>query len=618
MAASSLYDDPAHIARFLEVLRGTSKSAETETQFNDPWSKLNPQSPDFSPKITVANRHVENGLPKTSNDPQGVQLSHQRGPDASPLAPFQSPFPQVTSTQKSARVDLVQDQNGLVTEPTNPDAEQVLFEEHPNIPNKRPLTPTQHRLLVGKKPGIEHLTEDKLAELSKQTQGYMNNVVDRFRKSKEQNLAHNFIASDHVPSVNLQAENSSHACSSLATDGDQESNPCTPDAASIHYAERTSVNRRASASQNDGPNKSSDQHEAWQEKSPDSVSCHTPVVDYVCKNEQQYGNDYSEQVRDSTGVVPFPSFNEGPPMHALGNVKEDEEERQEPTAAAAVKDKPLSTSTPNLHGHSTVAENSGEESVPVIHKASDSVTPLPHTQSPTIVVTASTDTDDSVEEDNDDDDEQEDRENLVRFKSWGAPAARNKSKSRPRTVILTGLPRGTDFTLVQSLIHGGAIEGMRLIDSNPERITISAHVTFTSADACDRYYAEYPKGLEIRYQGRKWFVLVHKKEQVDVVSGMLQGYLDCGATRVVKVSGADDDWGIVALNKLAEGKTGTRQVEAVQDTYRNGIRTIVFRFANISHAVQFKSHLIRSDDWYGCHVEFAEDPCEKASAIRND
>ena len=44
------------------------------------------------------------------------------------------------------------------------------------------LMPTQHRLLMGKKPGIERLSEQNLAELTRQTQDYMDNVVENFRK----------------------------------------------------------------------------------------------------------------------------------------------------------------------------------------------------------------------------------------------------------------------------------------------------------------------------------------------------------------------------------------------------------------------------------------------------
>lgn len=45
------------------------------------------------------------------------------------------------------------------------------------------------------------------------------------------------------------------------------------------------------------------------------------------------------------------------------------------------------------------------------------------------------------------------------------------------------------------------------------------------------------------------------------------------------------------------------------------IRTIVFRFTSIGEAVAFKSMLIRDEDWEGCNIQFAADPCEKATAV---
>ena len=101
--------------------------------------------------------------------------------------------------------------------------------------------------------------------------------------------------------------------------------------------------------------------------------------------------------------------------------------------------------------------------------------------------------------------------------------------------------------------------------------TVHAYVTFTTGEACDKYYDKYPNGMDVRYKSKKCSVMVSKRDNVDVVSGMMQGYLDCGASRVVKVSGADDDWGIVALNKLAKGGKQARQVEAITDTYRNEV-----------------------------------------------
>ncbi|EXJ87360.1 hypothetical protein A1O3_04319 [Capronia epimyces CBS 606.96] len=224
------------------------------------------------------------------------------------------------------------------------------------------------------------------------------------------------------------------------------------------------------------------------------------------------------------------------------------------------------------------------------------------------------------EEDKDEEirEDTEDREHLTHFKSWGTPAKRNRPASRVRTVILAGLPRAADFTFVQSLVRGGSIETMKLSTGKTGSVKATAFVTFTTGDACDKYMEKYPNSIEVRYEGKKYMVLVHKSTNIDVMSGMMQGYLDCGASRVVKATGADDDWGIVALSKLAEGKNKARQVEAVTDSLHNGVRTILFRFANISDAVKFKGTLIRDYDWEGCRIEFADDPCAKATGIHYD
>ncbi|KAI1608555.1 hypothetical protein EDD36DRAFT_103508 [Exophiala viscosa] len=242
--------------------------------------------------------------------------------------------------------------------------------------------------------------------------------------------------------------------------------------------------------------------------------------------------------------------------------------------------------------------------------------PFGQANSPTIVVTASTDTDKSIgsdgsnkgtnlsqeeqiednSEDQQDEESDEDREHRTHFRSWGAPGIRNKQsestpsrgnsvlmlpESRIRTVILLGLPSTADLTLVHSLVHGGTIEVIRLTPASPESSTVNAHVTFTNGDACDKYFDKYPNGMDVRQQGKKYPVLVKKSDTVDIISSMMQGYLDCGATRVLKVTGADDDWGIVALNRFAEGKNKTRAIEAVTDTYRNGVSAAVLRFQSL-------------------------------------
>jgi hypothetical protein len=107
---------------------------------------------------------------------------------------------------------------------------------------------------------------------------------------------------------------------------------------------------------------------------------------------------------------------------------------------------------------------------------------------------------------------------------------------------------------------------MKLLPAN-ENAPRTARVTFVSADACNKYYSGYPNGMEIRRQGKKYTIFVRKGENVDVLSSVMEGYLECGATRVIKVTGAEDDWGIVGLRKLATGKNQVRQIEAINDTY---------------------------------------------------
>jgi hypothetical protein len=98
-----------------------------------------------------------------------------------------------------------------------------------------------------------------------------------------------------------------------------------------------------------------------------------------------------------------------------------------------------------------------------------------------------------------------------------------------------------------------------------------AYVRFTSGDACEKYCANYPNGLTFKYRGRSYTISVDKCKDVDVISGMLQGYIDCGASRCVRAIGADEDWGMRALMKLAEGKNRKGKVENITDVYRDRV-----------------------------------------------
>lgn len=179
-----------------------------------------------------------------------------------------------------------------------------------------------------------------------------------------------------------------------------------------------------------------------------------------------------------------------------------------------------------------------------------------------------------------------DRENATHFTGWGTPEARTNARksfqflpslpisdtdhraaAKGRKVVLRGLPVSADLTFVQSLIYGGAIDTFVL------GVNGSASVTFATADACDDYCAKYPNGMQFRYKGKSYVVYVDKGQGVDVVSGMLRGHLECGASRCVRATGADEDWGMKALIKLAEGRTRVGKVEHIGDVWRNQVCT---------------------------------------------
>jgi hypothetical protein len=182
--------------------------------------------------------------------------------------------------------------------------------------------------------------------------------------------------------------------------------------------------------------------------------------------------------------------------------------------------------------------------------------------------------------------EEEDREHLTHFETWGESAPRStRSKSleydltafspwteaRPRKVILTGLPMTADNTLVASLIHGGTIETFKLHPAFELSATKTATVLFADADAAQKYYDTYPNGLAFKHGGRKYVTFVEMGKEVDVLGSLMRGQLEAGASRVVRATGADEDWGMGALLKLAQGKG--RKVEGIADYWRDGVRS---------------------------------------------
>ncbi|PYI29357.1 hypothetical protein BP00DRAFT_448432 [Aspergillus indologenus CBS 114.80] len=207
--------------------------------------------------------------------------------------------------------------------------------------------------------------------------------------------------------------------------------------------------------------------------------------------------------------------------------------------------------------------------------------------------------------------EEEDRENLTTFKSWGAPAPRDKPAARIRRVIIKGLPTAwCSPAKVLSLVHGGAIDSINVTSSG------TAHILFCEADACKAFYDKYPNGITLDRE-KKLAVFVEMGQEVDVVSSSLSFSLSVGATRVVRAVGAQMDVSMEHLIKLATSKNG--KLEKMIDTFIPGeARSIVFRFCSVDDAVRFRAAFVREIEFEQCNVQYAADPCEAATGYHVD
>ncbi|KIV81715.1 hypothetical protein PV11_03878 [Exophiala sideris] len=564
------YDNPDTINAFLRLIDATPLTDSPNARAS--VSEL---------QTSLQSALVAQSKPESDSAPESNTTSVDASPAPGIRAPPSTPVSQAVAADKITHLDPIEDDDkdwldespkGTSTKENNGvpvvSAGSPAMMDTPTRPVLGPvstnLTSTQHKLLFRKEPGVDdEVKPAMLAELEKQAQGYMDNVLEKFRKSK----------------------------AALFTDAQAQA-----EAKAQKHLNEAIANHSATLAQAEVETKS---------------DCST---------------------------IPFPDFVDAS-VSTGGMVLPNEDKTVQHIEVLPYHSKNTPSANPPSTSETMVKEDVGDNNINLATTITDSgsVT-FDQANSPTIVVTASTETDRSVgsdrsiqgighrleehieddSENQQEEDSDEDREHRTHFKSWGAPGIRNKQKSRIRTVVLIGLPSTADLTLVHSLVHGGTIEVMRLTPASPESTTINAHITFTSGDACDKYFDKYPNGMDVRHQGKKYPVLVKRSDNVDIISSMMQGYLDCGATRVVKVTGADDDWGIVALNRFAEGKNKTRAVEAVTDTYRNGERIIHFRFGNITDAVKFKGILIRSFEWEGCPVDFAEDPCSRATGLHYD
>ncbi len=147
--------------------------------------------------------------------------------------------------------------------------------------------------------------------------------------------------------------------------------------------------------------------------------------------------------------------------------------------------------------------------------------------------------------------------------------ANPRKAAKVRKVIIKNLPpRGSTATFVASLVYGGPIEEIHVRASAAGEP--SAAIRFMNAEDCMRFYNETSNGLVWQKDstGRELFVFVELSKDVDVVGGLLQGWILSGVTRCVRAVGVDAEWGMEGLLKIAERKN--RKVEKIVDGQNPG------------------------------------------------
>lgn len=143
-----------------------------------------------------------------------------------------------------------------------------------------------------------------------------------------------------------------------------------------------------------------------------------------------------------------------------------------------------------------------------------------------------------------------------------------KTAAKIRKVIIKDLPRDSTASFVASLAYGGALEEIQIRSSVGGNL--SALVRFLDAEDCKKFYEETANGLVYKKdaKGRELVLFVELSKDVDVVGGLLQGWIASGVTRCVRAVGVEAKWDMNGLLMIAERRN--RKVEKILDGQNAG------------------------------------------------
>ena len=100
---------------------------------------------------------------------------------------------------------------------------------------------------------------------------------------------------------------------------------------------------------------------------------------------------------------------------------------------------------------------------------------------------------------------------------------------------------------------------------------------FLDPEDCARYNAATANGIvygKDQASGRELVAFTEMSKDVNVIGGLLKGFIEAGVTRCVKCIGVEEDWSLAALTKMAERKN--RKLEGIEEMEtRGGVSTSI-------------------------------------------
>ncbi|KAH7115137.1 hypothetical protein B0J11DRAFT_444737 [Dendryphion nanum] len=194
---------------------------------------------------------------------------------------------------------------------------------------------------------------------------------------------------------------------------------------------------------------------------------------------------------------------------------------------------------------------------------------------------------------------------------WPSKAGRENVPGA-RTCVLKGIARDSSLHQLQAMVWGGPLEKIAI----PEPGQAHTMVKFMTVEGCSKFAKDTRRGILLP-GGQNKMIFVELVPGPNSVNDALQAFIDHGITRCIRAVDADDDWGTVALNRLALGTDKVkRDIDIIkQGKTDKGRHYIEFRFGNVYHAVSFKKQLEAQIDWEHCMVQFAPDPCAIATGL---